>query len=40
MGVSSVPVNNIAHSGKTQIARYDPLLKKMYRRKPKQGVKS
>jgi hypothetical protein len=41
MGVSGVAVNNIANSGKTQIAKYDPLLKfKMYRRKPKQGVKS
>lgn len=41
MGVSGVPVNNIANSGKTAIAKYDPLLKmKMFRRKPKQGVKS
>lgn len=41
MGVGGAPANNIANSGKTQIARYDPLLKmKMYRRKPTQGVKS
>jgi hypothetical protein len=36
MGTNGVAVNNIAHSGKTQIAKYDPLLKmKMFRRKPK-----
>ncbi len=34
--LTGVPVNNIAHSGQTQIAKYDPLLKlKMFRRKPK-----
>jgi hypothetical protein len=41
MGVASVPVNNIAHTGKTQIARYDPLLKiKLIRRKLKKEMKS
>lgn len=37
---AGVPANNIAHSGATKIAKYDPLLKmKLFRRKPKQGVK-
>lgn len=44
MGVGGAPANNVAHSGATKIAKYDPLLKmKMFRRKsnkPKQGVKS
>lgn len=33
--LSGVPVNNVAHSGQTQIAKYDPVLKKMFRRNPK-----
>lgn len=31
-----VPVSNIAHSGATAVAKYDPIMKfKMFRRKPK-----
>jgi|APGre2960657404_1045060.scaffolds.fasta_scaffold134360_2 hypothetical protein len=35
--LSGVPVNNVAHSGQTQIAKYDPVLKKMFRRKSKKA---
>jgi len=36
MGVGgAVPTNNIAHTGATAIAKYDPILGKMYRRKNK-----
>lgn len=36
-GGDSVPANNIAHTGATAIAKYDPLLGtgKMFRRKKK-----
>ena len=35
--LSGVPANNVAHSGQTQIAKYDPILKKMFRRNPKKA---
>jgi hypothetical protein len=35
-----VPASNIAHSGATQIAKYDPIMKfKVFRRKPKKHKK-
>lgn len=35
-----MPVNNIAGSGATRIAKYDPIMKfKIFKRKPKKGVK-
>jgi len=35
-GGDSVPANNIAHTGATSIAKYDPILGlKMFRRKKK-----
>jgi hypothetical protein len=39
-GMGGVPVNNIAGSGATKIAKYDPIMKfKMFRRKPKKQSK-
>lgn len=34
------PANNVANSGATAIAKYDPIMKfKMFRRKPKKEMK-
>jgi len=41
MGAGAIPANNVANSGATAIAKYDPIMKfKMFRRKPViKGVK-
>ena len=40
MAMGGIPTNNVAHSGQTNIAKYDPIMKfKMFRRKPKKKEK-